>query len=58
MEDSQLEGGLSLFRLILSQPELRLVDLCDGITINKIIAEIDKRPTVKQCELNPSVSTV
>lgn len=56
MEESQLQGGLSFYRLMLSQPELRLVDLCNGITINKIIAQIDKRPTVKQCELNPSVS--
>ena len=56
MEDSQLQGGLCFFRLLLSQPELRLVDLCSGVTINKIVVEIDKRPTVKQCDPHQSVS--
>jgi hypothetical protein len=57
MDEQQLEGGLSFVRLLLSQPELRLVDLCIGATINKIIGLIDKRPTVKQCDPNLTVST-
>lgn len=56
MDEAQLEGGLSLFRLLLSQPELRLIDLCNGATVNRAVSHIDKRPIVKQCDQNGTVS--
>ena len=54
----ELQGGLTFIGLMLTKPKLRLVDLCDGITINKVVTEIDKRPSVKQCEPNPTVSNL
>ena len=56
LDEIELEGGLSLFRLILSEPELRLIDLCNGATVNRAISHIDKRPSVKQCDQNGTVS--
>ena len=50
MEENQLDGGLTLVRMILNQPELRLVDLTDGHTLNRFIKEFDKRPIIKQIE--------
>ncbi len=50
MDESQLDGGLTLVRMILNQPELRLVDLADGQTLNRFIKEFDKRPIIKQIE--------
>lgn len=55
MEESQLDGGLTLVRMILNQPELRLVDLTDGHTLNRFIKEFDKRPIIKQIEQAVSV---
>ena len=56
MDEDQLAGGVAFCRLVLSQPELRLDDLCKAHTINRIVADFDKRPTVRQCEPNPNVS--
>ena len=55
---SRLTFGSDLKSLLKSrsQPELRLDDLCKAETINRIVADFDKRPTVRQCEPNPNVS--
>ena len=56
MDESQLAGALAFCRLVLNQPELRIDDICKANVVNRIIADFDKRPTVKQCEPNPNVS--
>ena len=56
MDEEQLAGGVAFCRLVLNQPELRLDDLCRASTINRLVADFDKRPTVRQCEPNPNVS--
>ena len=56
MSESQLEGGLAFCRMILNMPELRIEDVCKAAVVNRIIADFDKRPTVKQCDSNPHVS--
>ena len=56
MDESQLAGALAFCRLVLNQPELRIDDICKANVVNRIIADFDKRPTLKQCEPNPNVS--
>ena len=58
MDEEQLAGGVAFCRLVLNQPELRLDDLCRASTINRLVADFDKRPTLRQCEPNPNVSSV
>ena len=57
MDESQLAGALAFCRLVLNQPELRIDDICKANVVNRIIADFDKRPTLKQCEPNPNVSS-
>ena len=57
MDESQLAGALAFCCLVLNQPELRIDDICKANVVNRIIADFDKRPTVKQCEPNPNVSS-
>lgn len=56
MDESQLAGALAFCRLVLNQPELQIDDICKANVVNRIIADFDKRPTIKQCEPNPNVS--
>ena len=57
MDEEQLAGGVAFCRLVLNQPELRVDDLCRASTINRLVADFDKRPTLRQCEPNPNVSS-